>query len=121
VEDKQFSVTLSFNNVREKLVVPFDSIISFAPGIPLYFPKIHPILKICKDTNATLACDIEILYRENYLNNFFIGITGTNGKSTVTALTGFVMLLPAATKTLYGSDANPTKVGSDDMKKLISQ
>lgn len=30
VEDKQFSVTLSFNNVREKLVVPFDSIISFA-------------------------------------------------------------------------------------------
>jgi UDP-N-acetylmuramoylalanine--D-glutamate ligase len=67
-----------------------DSIISFAPGIPLYFPKIHPILKICKDTNATLACDIEILYRENYLNNFFIGITGTNGKSTVTALTGFV-------------------------------
>ncbi len=37
-----------------------------------------------------------------------------------TALTGFVMLLPAATKTLYGGDATPTKVGSDDMKKLIS-
>ena len=30
VEEKQFSVTLSFNNVREKLVVPFDAVISFA-------------------------------------------------------------------------------------------
>jgi hypothetical protein len=30
VEDKKFSVTLSFNNVREKLVIPFDAVISFA-------------------------------------------------------------------------------------------
>jgi hypothetical protein len=30
VEDKKFSVALSFNNVREKLEVPFDSVISFA-------------------------------------------------------------------------------------------
>lgn len=30
VEDKKFSVTLSFNNVREKLEIPFDAVISFA-------------------------------------------------------------------------------------------
>lgn len=30
VEDEWFSVELSFNNVREKLVVPYDSLISFA-------------------------------------------------------------------------------------------
>lgn len=30
VEDDKFSVELSFNNIREKLVVPYDSLISFA-------------------------------------------------------------------------------------------
>ena len=30
VDEKKFTVTLSFNNVREKLVVPFDAVISFA-------------------------------------------------------------------------------------------
>ena len=30
VEDDFFSIELSFNNVREKLVVPYDSLISFA-------------------------------------------------------------------------------------------
>lgn len=68
-----------------------DSIISFAPGIPLYFPKNHQILEICKKTHAKLSCDIEIFYDFNKdNNNSFIGITGTNGKSTTTALTSFV-------------------------------
>ena len=30
VEEKKFSITLSFNNVREKLEIPFDAVISFA-------------------------------------------------------------------------------------------
>jgi UDP-N-acetylmuramoylalanine--D-glutamate ligase len=65
------------------------TIISFSPGISLYFPRPHKILEIVKKTGAILACDIEIFYRLNSQNNF-IGITGTNGKSTTTALTGFV-------------------------------
>ena len=65
------------------------TIISFAPGIPLYFPKPHKILEIVKKTGATLACDIEIFYRRNSEKNF-IAITGTNGKSTTTALSGFI-------------------------------
>ncbi len=66
-----------------------NTIISFAPGIPLHFPKPHKILEICQKTGADLACDIEIFYRQNRQNNF-IAITGTNGKSTTTALTGFI-------------------------------
>ncbi len=71
--------------------ISFDSetIISFAPGIPLYAPKTHKILDIVQDTKAELACDLEIFYRLNCQKNF-IGITGTNGKSTTTALTGFI-------------------------------
>jgi UDP-N-acetylmuramoylalanine--D-glutamate ligase len=67
-----------------------NTTISFSPGIPLFAPQPHKILEIVKKSGATLACDIEIFYRQNSQNNF-IGITGTNGKSTTTALTGFVL------------------------------
>lgn len=71
--------------------VKYDSqtLISFAPGIPLYFPKPHKILETVKETGATLACDIEIFYRNNPEAKF-IAITGTNGKSTTTALSSFI-------------------------------
>ena len=71
--------------------IKFDAnaVISFSPGIPLHFPKPHKILEIAKKSGATLACDIEIFYRKNSQQNF-IAITGTNGKSTTTALTGFI-------------------------------
>lgn len=75
----------SANNIKYDA----DTVISFAPGIPLYFPQPHNILEICQNSGADLACDIEIFYRLNRQNNF-IAITGTNGKSTTTALTGFI-------------------------------
>ena len=65
--------------------------IIFSPGIPLYFPRRHKILEICQKTNAELLCDLELFYRLNSIDNFFIGITGTNGKSTTTALIGFIL------------------------------
>ena len=68
-----------------------DSKIIFSPGIPLYFPKAHKILEICQKTNAKLICDLELFYQQNHFENNFIGITGTNGKSTTTALIGFIL------------------------------
>lgn len=65
------------------------TIISFSPGIPLYFPKKHFILDIIEKTNARLTSDLEIFQEINSSDNF-IAITGTNGKSTITALTGFI-------------------------------
>lgn len=65
------------------------TIISVAPGIALYYPKNHKIVDLANKTGAQIACDIEIFYRQNKQNNF-IAITGTNGKSTTTALTGFI-------------------------------
>ncbi len=66
-----------------------ETLISFAPGIPLHYPQPHKILEITQKTGAKLVCDIEIFYHLNQENNF-IAITGTNGKSTTTALTGFI-------------------------------
>ena len=67
-----------------------NTVISFSPGIPIYSPKPHKILEIIKNTGTKLSCDIEIFYQRNQNHNF-VGITGTNGKSTTTALTGFIL------------------------------
>lgn len=80
---------INFKNV-DQILFDEETIISFAPGIPLFFPKPHKILEICQKTQAKLACDIEIFHKLNHENNDFIGITGTNGKSTTTTLTGFI-------------------------------
>lgn len=60
-----------------------------APGIPLYFPDPHPIVKAARKNNCPIICDIELLYKFNHQAKY-IGITGTNGKSTTTALTGHI-------------------------------
>lgn len=67
-----------------------DTTVIFAPGIPLYHPKQHKIIEIVKKSGAKLLCDIELFYLLNATKTF-LGITGTNGKSTTTALIGFIL------------------------------
>lgn len=73
----------------EKINFDSETVISFSPGIPLYFPETHKILEIVEKTKAKLVCDIEIFYQKNSRQDF-IGITGTNGKSTTASLTDFI-------------------------------
>ncbi|PIR33115.1 MAG: UDP-N-acetylmuramoyl-L-alanine--D-glutamate ligase [Alphaproteobacteria bacterium CG11_big_fil_rev_8_21_14_0_20_44_7] len=61
-----------------------------APGIPLTHPKPHYIVEAAHKANVPIICDIEILYLDN-MDAKFIGITGTNGKSTTTALIGHIL------------------------------
>ncbi len=63
-----------------------------SPGIPHTFPKPHPIVEMAKTQNIEIICDVELLGRSQRLSNM-IGITGTNGKSTTTALIGHIMQL----------------------------
>jgi UDP-N-acetylmuramoylalanine--D-glutamate ligase len=60
-----------------------------AAGIPLKYPTPHPIVLQAQKHNCPIVCDVEILYQFNQEAKF-IGITGTNGKSTTTALTGHI-------------------------------
>lgn len=69
--------------------LPQITAIITAPGLPFTHPKPHKIYDLAKQFNIPVMCDIELFYRI-YGNNplaHFIAITGTNGKSTVTALT----------------------------------
>ncbi|MYZ47793.1 UDP-N-acetylmuramoyl-L-alanine--D-glutamate ligase [Propylenella binzhouense] len=62
-----------------------------APGIPLTHPKPHPVAAAAHAAGVGIVCDIELLWREAEGKARFVAITGTNGKSTTTALLGHVL------------------------------
>jgi len=61
-----------------------------SPGIPLHHPEPHKIVQLAEAANVEAICDIELLARAQR-EAAYIGITGTNGKSTTTALIGHIM------------------------------
>ncbi len=61
-----------------------------SPGIPHEFPKPHPIAEYAISQNVPVICDIELLL-QSQTGSTLIGITGTNGKSTTTALVGHLL------------------------------
>lgn len=61
-----------------------------SPGIPLTHPKPHPVVELAKAAGCPVICDIELLFYSCRGPNY-IGITGTNGKSTTTTLIGHIL------------------------------
>ena len=60
-----------------------------APGVPLTHPTPHWVVQLAKKAGVEIIGDIELFARERRLrapNAPFVAITGTNGKSTTTAL-----------------------------------
>ena len=56
-----------------------------SPGIALLHPTKHPMLVLAEQHNASVICDIEAFMRL-FPNKTYLGVTGTNGKSTTVAL-----------------------------------
>ena len=61
-----------------------------SPGIPLTHPKPHPVVLRCHTAKVPVIGDIELLFRACPTAQY-VGITGTNGKSTTTALIGHIL------------------------------
>jgi UDP-N-acetylmuramoylalanine--D-glutamate ligase len=60
-----------------------------APGVPLTHPAPHWVVQLAKKAGVEIIGDIELFCRERRLrapDTPFVAITGTNGKSTTTAL-----------------------------------
>lgn len=60
-----------------------------SPGIPTDFPAPHPLVSQAQKHNVPIIGDLDLLAAARPQDTF-IGITGTNGKSTTTALVGHI-------------------------------
>lgn len=80
-----------------------------SPGIPHSFPEPHPAVVAARAAGVPIIGDIELLGRAEPQARY-IGVTGTNGKSTTTALLGHI--LATAGKTVeIGGNLGPPALG----------
>ena len=75
-------------NLTEKDMAGYACLV-LAPGIPLTHPAPHAVVRKAQEAGIEILCDLEILHRCGH-GRTTVGVTGTNGKSTTTALIGHV-------------------------------
>lgn len=66
-----------------------------SPGVPLTHPEPHPIVQMALNADVPVVGDMELFVRalgsKQERSNPVIAVTGTNGKSTTTALIGHIL------------------------------
>tara|TARA_B100000676_G_scaffold141280_1_gene139907 strand:+ start:1828 stop:3231 length:1404 start_codon:yes stop_codon:yes gene_type:complete len=84
-----------------------------SPGIPHTFPEPNPVAQRAKDAGVDIVGDIELLVRARPEARY-IGITGTNGKSTTTALIGHILTVAGCNCAIGGNLGRPA-LGLDSL------
>jgi UDP-N-acetylmuramoylalanine--D-glutamate ligase len=99
---------LSAENLRDA------SALVLSPGIPHTFPTPHPIAEAARGAGIPIICDVELLTRAKG-DSRFIGVTGTNGKSTVTALINHIFEV-AGRPAAVGGNLGPAALALDELE-----
>jgi UDP-N-acetylmuramoylalanine--D-glutamate ligase len=73
--------TLDWSTVQGVLV---------SPGIPAEGARTHPLIRAASARGIPLLNDLDLLFQA-HPEAIYVGITGTNGKSTTTALVGHIL------------------------------
>ncbi len=73
--------------------IPWDTIKSViqSPGICFNYPAPHPVTARAREKNIPIETDIDLFNQHRDPAAHYIGITGTNGKSTTTALVTHIL------------------------------
>lgn len=89
------------------------ALLCLAPGIPLTHPKPHWSVARAKKAGIEIIGDVELFHRAKP-DAKTIAITGTNGKSTTTALTGHI-LKTAGIESAIGGNIGEAVLGLPDL------
>ncbi|WP_417460266.1 UDP-N-acetylmuramoyl-L-alanine--D-glutamate ligase [Kordiimonas sp.] len=100
VPERRAAVGAYSHDLYEADMHSLDAVM-LAPGVPLNFPAPHAIVVRCREAGTPLISDFDFFEkaRTDMAPHKVVAITGTNGKSTTTALIGHVVDecgLPAA-------------------------
>ncbi|NNM70838.1 UDP-N-acetylmuramoyl-L-alanine--D-glutamate ligase [Enterovirga aerilata] len=91
--DKAHAAGLTTSDLREADWSDFAALV-LAPGVPLTHPEPHWTVGLAREAGIEIIGDIELFCRERNAvapGAPFVAITGTNGKSTTTALVTHVL------------------------------
>ena len=96
----------------------FDALV-LSPGVPLTHPKPHWTVQAARAANVEILGDVELFARtvaaaDQWKKPKVVAITGTNGKSTTTALLGH-MLAAAGKAVRVGGNIGAGVLGLEDM------
>jgi UDP-N-acetylmuramoylalanine--D-glutamate ligase len=90
----------------EQMPWPQIAFLLLSPGIPLYAPTAHPAAMMAQSAGVEIIGDIELWHRLG-THSRTIGITGTNGKSTTTALIAHVLASAGVSCAMAGNIGVP--------------
>lgn len=96
-DDSPASCARTAEKFRDVTVAPVEqwpwakmAALVLSPGVPLTHPAPHAVVALAKAHGCPIIGDIELLYR-SCPSARYVGITGTNGKSTTTTLIGHIL------------------------------
>ena len=105
-------VQRSFGPQDETLLDSIGEIV-LSPGVPTTVP----ILQLAKSKSIPVISEIELAYR--HLRGTVIAVTGSNGKSTTTALIGEILRLAGREPIVAGNIGEPLSAAIDAEKPRI--
>jgi UDP-N-acetylmuramoylalanine--D-glutamate ligase len=99
------NANVAFVDMIKLRIIKLDFMI-VSPGIPHKFPVPHRIFAYCEEHSISIKTDVELLF-ESCPNATYIGVTGTNGKSTTVSLIQHVLASSQRCSALGGNIGIP--------------
>ena len=89
---------VTVGDLNDKNLIKELDLLVVSPGVPHLYPKPHPIIALAYKLNIRVDNDIGLFFSSHIEENYktfnrppkIIAITGSNGKSTATALAGHI-------------------------------